>query len=151
MFNDEEPLSFKKMHDFSTADGFLEITEDLADMIRGSWSPATWGQNSLFMQTDGEKRGSGYLSSIFRPTKQMIHSLESSQAEISVDLDPSTSILRGKEMEAEDLPSSSELQEESVPDEGSAHQRLLSLYEENYDEFKADREAKLEEWLGGMG
>ncbi|GER28850.1 nascent polypeptide-associated complex subunit beta, partial [Striga asiatica] len=224
----QEPLSFQKMHDFSTADGFLEITEDLADMIRfaanepsvglfyiqqhtqnatpnvlslrskvseksqesslhaqdledsmdmlrsmkecgptiteemienikrclsiaqpklgsahrGTWSPATWGQNSLFTQTDGEKRASGYLSSIFRHTKQMAHSLESSQAD-----DSSTSFLRAKE----DLPLSRELQEESVPDEDLAHQRLISLCEENYDEFKADQEAKLEEWLGGKG
>ncbi|KAK4359960.1 hypothetical protein RND71_022189 [Anisodus tanguticus] len=34
MFNDDEPLSFKKMHEFSTVDGFVDITESLADMIK---------------------------------------------------------------------------------------------------------------------
>ncbi|KAK4353036.1 hypothetical protein RND71_028554 [Anisodus tanguticus] len=32
--SDEEHLAFKKMHAFSTADGFVEITESLADMIK---------------------------------------------------------------------------------------------------------------------
>ncbi|XP_059316021.1 uncharacterized protein LOC132066837 [Lycium ferocissimum] len=34
MFSDEEHLVFKKMHAFSTVDGFVSITESLADMIK---------------------------------------------------------------------------------------------------------------------
>ncbi|XP_019198683.1 PREDICTED: uncharacterized protein LOC109192481 [Ipomoea nil] len=34
MFNDDEPLSFKKMHEFSTTDGFVEIADNLADMVK---------------------------------------------------------------------------------------------------------------------
>ncbi|CAH9116028.1 unnamed protein product [Cuscuta europaea] len=34
MFNDDEPLYFKKMHEFSTGDGFVEMANSLADMIR---------------------------------------------------------------------------------------------------------------------
>ncbi|XP_055809467.1 uncharacterized protein LOC129878900 [Solanum dulcamara] len=34
MFSDEEHLAFKKMHAFSTVDGFVEITESLVEMIK---------------------------------------------------------------------------------------------------------------------
>ncbi|MCD7447254.1 BLOC-1- complex subunit 8 [Datura stramonium] len=34
MFSDEEHLAFKKMHALSTVNGFVEITESLADMIK---------------------------------------------------------------------------------------------------------------------
>ncbi|XP_059298625.1 uncharacterized protein LOC132051513 [Lycium ferocissimum] len=34
MFNDDEPLAFKRMHEFSAVDGFAEITESLAEMIK---------------------------------------------------------------------------------------------------------------------
>ncbi|KAL3630090.1 hypothetical protein CASFOL_023074 [Castilleja foliolosa] len=256
MFNDEEPIAFKKMHDFSTVDGFVEITEDLSDMIKSvanepsvglfyiqqhtrnatpnllnlrnnvvekshemalqaedledsitmlksmkecgfpivdemikdikkslsivstkqqpkrglihsssttgflgrtsSWSPATWGQNSLFVQQDSEKRSAGYLSGIFRLAKQTEDNLKpANRSESSSSyLDPmvtSTSSSSLAVPEAEDLALLSELREEPQLGKSSSHQRLLSLYEENYDEFKADREAKLEEWLGGTG
>ncbi|GFP94350.1 hypothetical protein PHJA_001579500 [Phtheirospermum japonicum] len=142
----------------SSATGFLGRTS--------SWSPATWGQNSLFAQQDSEKRSSGYLSGIFRSAKQtddnlkpaQVESEEAGRSEPWSDLDPtvastSKSSLTVPEAEAaaEDLPVSSELREESQLSKNSSHQRLLSLYEENYDEFKADREAKLEEWLGETG
>ncbi|CAA2984313.1 uncharacterized protein LOC111407396 isoform X2 [Olea europaea var. sylvestris] len=34
MFNDEEPIAFKKMYQFSEVDGFLQIAEESADMIK---------------------------------------------------------------------------------------------------------------------
>lgn len=34
MFNDEHPFTFKKMHEFSIVDGFVEINESSAEMIQ---------------------------------------------------------------------------------------------------------------------
>lgn len=34
MFSDELPVTFKKMHEFSTIDGFVEVTESGAEMIK---------------------------------------------------------------------------------------------------------------------
>lgn len=268
LYSDEEPIAFKKMHDFSTGDGFVEITENLADMIKfvanepsvglfyvqqhtqnaapnllnlknnvvekshetalhtedledsitmlrsmkecgfavaddmikdikkslsiistkqpkrgviynsssgflgrtSSWSPATWGRNTVYSQSDGEK-STGYLSSVFKSAKQransfkrpQVDSIEATQSndkKLSSDFSPafpSTSdspSVTIPEAETEDLPLSNEigreLQEESQLSKSLSHQHFLSLYE-NYDEFKADQEAKLEEWLGGTG
>lgn len=133
-----------------------------------SWSPATWGRNAIYPQDDSEK-SSGYLSSVFKSAKERANSFKLPQMEYSrevsqskdeklpSDLSPALASTSDRDLivpeaEAEDLPLSSEiereLQEESQLSKSLSHQQFLSLYE-NYDEFKADREAKLEEWLGG--
>ncbi|PIN24442.1 hypothetical protein CDL12_02793 [Handroanthus impetiginosus] len=262
MFNDEEPSAFKKMHDFSPVDGFMEISENLADMIKfianepsvglfyvqqhtqnavpnllniknnvvekshetalhtedledsitmvrsmkecgvpiademirdikkslsiistkqpkrgliynssssflgrtSSWSPATWGRNSVYSHQDGEK-STGYLSSVFKSPKQQSNNSKQPQEDstearqsknekLLFNLRTVDAPLTISQAEAEDLPSPSEigreLQEKAQLSKSSSHQKFLSLYE-NYDEFKADQEAKLEEWLGGTG
>ncbi|KAI3458933.1 hypothetical protein Pfo_015596 [Paulownia fortunei] len=146
---------------YNSSSGFLGRTS--------SWSPATWGRNAVYSQQDSEK-STGYLSSVFKSAKQRannfkrppVESREASQSKgekLSFDLSPaiastSDSPLSIPEAETEDLPMSSEigreLQEESQLSKSLSHQKFLSLYE-NYDEFKADQEAKLEEWLGGKG
>ncbi|XP_075502757.1 uncharacterized protein LOC142540472 isoform X2 [Primulina tabacum] len=123
-----------------------------------SWSPATFGSNSMFPHPDGEKNG-GYLSGVFKSAKQKVTNLkwpqvESKESMKSEDTSPNAkeSHLTVPEAEGEDLLSNQDgkqLQEESQLSTSLSHLALLSLCE-NYDEFKADREAKLEEWLGGV-
>lgn len=132
-----------------------------------SWSPATFGTNDMFPRPDGEKNG-GYLSGVFKSAKQkvtnfkwpQVESMESRKSENgNLWLNPSPTSPNAKEShstvpeaEGEDLLSSQEgkqLQEESQLSTSLSHQALLSLCK-NYDELKADREAKLEEWLGGV-
>ncbi|XP_073017351.1 uncharacterized protein [Primulina eburnea] len=265
MFNDEYPISSTNMQEFSTVDGFLEVTEDLADMIKyvanepsvglfyvqkhiqnatpnlvnlknnvvekshetvlhtedaddsismmrsmkecgfpiveemigeikkslsimsnkqprkgllsssgsgyigrtSSWSPATFGSDTMFPHRDSEKNG-GYLSGVFKSAKQKVTNLkwpqveskESRKSEVdNLRLNPSPTSPNAKEShltlpeaEGEDLLSSQDgkqLQEESRLSTSLSDQASLSLHE-NYDEFKADREIKLEEWLGGV-
>ncbi|KAK6156337.1 hypothetical protein DH2020_010585 [Rehmannia glutinosa] len=215
------------MHDFSTADGFAEITENLADMIKFVANEPSVGlfyiqqhthnatpnllnlknnvvekshettlhtedlEDSIVMlrsmkecgfpiademikdikkslsivSTKQPKRGLIYNSSTAKQTannfkRPQVESKEAMQSK-PFDLNPavpstSSNTLTVPEAENEELdfPLSSEiereLQEESQLSKSLSHQQFLSLYE-NYDEFKADREAKLEEWLGGTG
>ncbi|KAL0298903.1 UNVERIFIED_CONTAM: hypothetical protein Sradi_6550100 [Sesamum radiatum] len=147
---------------YNSRTGFLGRTS--------SWSPATWGRNAVHSQQDNDK-STGYLSSVLKSAKQTANNFKWPEAEpreasqskgenISSDhAPPFLSATSGPtpptpEAETEDLPLSSEvgreLQEESQLSKSMSHQQFLSLYE-NFDEFKADQEAKLEEWLGGTG
>lgn len=131
-----------------------------------SWSAATFGSNTMFPHPDSEKNV-GYLSGVFKSAKQKVTNLkwpqvESKESRKSEDgnlwLNPSPTSPNAKEShltlpeaEGENLLSSQDgkqLQEESRLSTSLSHQALL-LYE-NYDEFKAGREVKLEEWLGGV-
>ncbi|CAK9159678.1 unnamed protein product [Ilex paraguariensis] len=267
--SDDEPFAFKKMHEFSTVDGFVEITESLADMIQyvanepsvglfyvqqhaqnavpnlinlknnvaeksremtlhtedledsitmvssmrdcgfpiademirdirkslavmatkqpkrglihtprlgfqmgrtSSWSPATWGRNTVSPQQDG-KTTSSYLSTVLKSAKQRASNFkwpqldpkESRQAKgdtlmsypnppLYVAAASTSSTI--PDTEADELPLSSQIadetQEESSKDDGSLSNHQLVSLSEDYDEFRADREAKLEDWLGGM-
>ncbi|CAI9773011.1 unnamed protein product [Fraxinus pennsylvanica] len=131
-----------------------------------SWSPTTWGRNAVHSNMEDERTG-GYLSSVFRSAKQRAGNFKWTQVEFKESSLPQGEKLSscvhptlGKvvdgssssmpEAEAEYLPLSSEvdeLEEESRLDKSSSHQELISL-SETYREFKADKEAKLEEWLG---
>ncbi|KZV24253.1 hypothetical protein F511_01735 [Dorcoceras hygrometricum] len=129
-----------------------------------SWSPATFGSNSIFPR-DSEKNG-GYFSGVFKSAKQKVTNLkwpqvESKESRKSEDgnlpsptsSNPKESHLTVPEAQGEDTLTSQDgnkqLQEEPRLSTSLSHQALLSLYD-NFDEFKADREAKLEEWLGGV-
>ncbi|KAA8539265.1 hypothetical protein F0562_025957 [Nyssa sinensis] len=134
-----------------------------------SWGPATWGLTAVSAQQDGERTG-GYLSTVLNSAKQRASNFKWPQFDsnelreakgekllsypnpsVSVAA-PTTSILR--DTEAEELPLSGqiadELQEEEPIDEDLSSHQLLAL-SETFDEFRADREAKLEEWLGETG
>lgn len=145
---------------YNSSTGFLGRT--------GSWSPASWGRNAVFSQQDGDKSPS-FLSSALKSMKQRANSFnrpqtgseEASQSKnekLPLDFSPALASTSGSpsitvaESETEDLPLPNEvgreLQEESHLSKSLSHQQFLALYE-HYDEFKADREAKLEEWLGG--
>ncbi|XAR52333.1 hypothetical protein NMG60_11020335 [Bertholletia excelsa] len=267
MFNDELSFAFNKMHEFSTADGFAEITESLAEMIKyvanepsvglfyiqqhiqnsvpnlvnlkahacekshemslhtedledsitmvrsmkecgfpiademikdikksiaiistkqpkkglinsprlgfqvgrtSSWGPSTWGRSASYAQQDGERTGN-YLSSVLKSAKERASNFKWPQLDYGESKQSSGEKLKFypspplpvaatsmgsiiPDVLVEELPLSSQIdneleEEESSVDEGPSHDKLLSL-SENYDEFKADREAKLEEWLG---
>ncbi|XP_047965360.1 uncharacterized protein LOC125209822 [Salvia hispanica] len=148
---------------YSTSTSFLPRTS--------SWSPASWGRNAVFPQQDGD-RSPGYLSSAFKSVTQRAQSFnrsqtgseeafESSNEKLPYDFSPAAASTSGsspsatvEEPETLDSPlldeNGRELQEESQLSKSLSHQHFLALHE-NYDEFKASREAKLEEWLGGEG
>ncbi|CAN4126614.1 unnamed protein product [Withania somnifera] len=141
--------------------------------ITTSWSP-TWARNTGSEEDD--ERTAGYLSNVFKSAKQKASNFKWPQLDTgesqpgksepcSSDKDE-PSVTRPNDMlfaadassssslgwaNSEDLTLSSQtadaLQQEQVHKSMSRDQ-LLSL-SENFDEFKADKEAKLEEWLGG--
>ncbi|XP_057798879.1 uncharacterized protein LOC131014806 isoform X2 [Salvia miltiorrhiza] len=148
---------------YSSSAGFLGRTS--------SWSPSSWGRNAVFPRQDGD-RSPSYLSSAFKSVTQRAQSFNRSQTgseeafqskneKLPSEFGPAVASTSGSspsvtvaEPETSDSPllneNGRELQEESQLSKSLSHQHFLALYE-NYDEFKADREAKLEEWLGRAG
>ncbi|XP_059307568.1 uncharacterized protein LOC132059096 [Lycium ferocissimum] len=142
--------------------------------ITTSWSPATWGRSTGSEEDDD--RAPGYLSNVFRSAKQKASNftwapLESGESRLaksepsSSDKDePSVSRTNDTLLAADASSSSSlgransedlrvsgqtiddEVQQEQVY-KSMSHDQLMSL-SENFEEFRADKEAKLEEWLG---
>ncbi|KAK9282620.1 hypothetical protein L1049_010838 [Liquidambar formosana] len=145
-----------------------------------SWGPAAWGRSAEYTQQDGERRG-GYLSTVLKSAKQkasnfkwsQFDSKESRQAKsemLQFSSNPPPSVTAASTssnlqvIEADELPLSSlvaeELQEEdeeeeeieeAAPVDGILPSHNLLSVSENYDDFRADREAKLKEWLEGNG
>lgn len=111
----------------------------------GSWGPSNWGRT-------GEK--SGYFSTVFKSATKKTSDfkwapLDSAQLGRTADRSSSfasvvstSSSLR--DLEAEELPLS--CQEKPAEEEESSNCEA-----EDYDEFKAEREAKLEKWLEEHG
>ncbi|KAM3283011.1 hypothetical protein P3S67_026656 [Capsicum chacoense] len=142
--------------------------------ITTSWSPSTWARSTG--SEEGDERTAGYLSNVLKSAKEKASNFKWPQLEtgesqpvksepsLSDKDEPSVTCTNDVLLAAaassssslgrsnsEDLTSSSriadELQQEQV-NKSMSHDQLLSLAE-NFDEFKADKEAKLEEWLGG--
>ncbi|KAJ4720721.1 MEF2BNB-like protein [Melia azedarach] len=140
-----------------------------------SWGSVAWGRSSVHDQQD-DGQNSSYFSNVFKTARQkasnlkwpQLDSKDSTMAQgekllqyptppLSV-ASASTSSSR-PDMEADELPVSSQLadelheQEEEGKEEEdtniSVSSHNLSSQSENYDDFKADKEAKLEEWLEG--
>ncbi|KAK4343664.1 hypothetical protein RND71_036758 [Anisodus tanguticus] len=107
-----------------------------------SWSPATWGL-STGPQLDGEMANS-YLSNVYRSAKEKANALSAAEAGFSLWV---------SEANDEELPLSSptnnELQVMQMNKSMSPDQ--LHPSSENYEQVMADKEAKLEGWLGGNG
>lgn len=135
-----------------------------------SWGPATWGRSSVFAQQEGE-RSDGYFSTVIKSAKQKASNFKWPQ------LDPKElGQTRGKKQdsfpsvpplvvaastgstipdtEVDELPVSShtadDLPGEPAPLDGNSPSHNLLSASENYDVFRADRAAKLEEWLEGV-
>ena len=126
-----------------------------------------WGDTASHAQEGNEKR-SNYFSSVLNSAKQKASSLRWPKLDARVSMDskgekpqvysnlPSSvtsastsSSLQGTE--TDELPVSSQVEDESQhehTDVSDVSIKLLSV-SENYDDFKANKEAKLEEWLEG--
>ncbi|XP_004307355.1 PREDICTED: uncharacterized protein LOC101311320 isoform 3 [Fragaria vesca subsp. vesca] len=125
-----------------------------------SWKPASWGRSPSHDWQDSE---GSYFSTVLKSAKQKASNLKWPQidpkelTEVSSYSNPPVSVATAStssslpDTEADELPISSHItdepQEEQVDDSLSSHN--LSSLSENFDEFKADREVKLREWLEG--
>nr|XP_021852037.1 uncharacterized protein LOC110791591 isoform X2 [Spinacia oleracea] len=102
----------------------------------------TWARSAVSNQNDVERSG-GYFSSVLKSAKEKAANLTWPQPLPSGSNQPLPSGSNQVE-ETDELPISSEV---SLTMDGKSQ---LTLPEEiEFDEFKADREARLEEWLDG--
>ncbi|PKI34903.1 uncharacterized protein LOC116195908 [Punica granatum] len=136
-----------------------------------SLGPSSWGWSND--PEDGERKG-GYFSSVFKSAKQKAGNFrwpqldhkgpmqmkdekeEKSMSNSNEMLLSSSSTLPGGE--SDELPLSSQVTDELPEGEGEGETTEDSVvhnpplpFSEEYDSFKANREAKLEEWLEGNG
>lgn len=133
-----------------------------------SWGPSSWGLN------DGESASaSNYFSTVFKSAKQKASNLKWAQLDTKesietknekfvsypkppLEFSAASTSATTMEGDGDELPVSSptadkiqeEEEEESQVNKSLSSDKLLAL-SEDFDEFRADREAKLEEWLGG--
>lgn len=134
-----------------------------------SWGPSSWGRSAVYSQQDSEK--SGYFSTVLKSARKKASNfkwpqLDSGELMQTKDnkvllypsqLLPVASVASTSssqpDVEADELPLSSKStddpQDERI-DSSSPSPNLIPL-SEDYDEFKTDKEAKLEEWLEGNG
>ncbi|KAG8651125.1 hypothetical protein MANES_07G133148v8 [Manihot esculenta] len=138
-----------------------------------SWGPSTWGHNRIEQES---RRTSNYLSSVFKTAKETASNFKWPQFEPKDSMPTAAEKLQSHNNSSELVASAST--SSSLPDMESDEQadsmplpsqaaddlqaedeqvemnllppKVMSLLE-NYDEFKADKEAKLEEWLGETG
>ncbi|KAL5569395.1 hypothetical protein UlMin_025970 [Ulmus minor] len=122
-----------------------------------SWTPARWGRSPVFARQDSER--SGYFSTVFKSAKEKASNLKwpTKDEKLLFYPNPPLPVAPGvssqPNAEPEELPLSSQVADDSqeeLVDGGLTPQNLISL-SENYDEFKADKEAKLQEWLERLG
>ncbi|WCJ19277.1 hypothetical protein M5689_001573 [Euphorbia peplus] len=116
-----------------------------------SWGPASWGQNRGKPDRGGSGSGT-YFSTVLKSAKEKATNLKWPQLDprelTPISASTSSSI---PDIESDELPVS------QAPDEllqGEDEQAETSLISdnllsqlENYEDFKADKEAKLEDWL----
>lgn len=135
-----------------------------------SWGTATWGKSPLFSSELDTGISSNYITTVFKSAKEKASNLKWPPLELidrplsksekpppsaskpTVPVKATSSSSRVSVPDYNDLPSSShsedDHQEERNNDKKVSNQDLSMLAAE-YDEFKADREAKLREWLEG--
>ncbi|KAF8021592.1 hypothetical protein BT93_G1902 [Corymbia citriodora subsp. variegata] len=139
-----------------------------------SSGPTTWGRSTFFDPQDGERSGN-YFSNVLKSAKQRASNFKWSNLDsqdpiqtqgekhliytnepLAVAETSSSSTL--PVFESDELPLSSEVSEELQEEkEGEGHTTLqlpsdnLLPVPEDFESFKANREAKLEEWLGEAG
>lgn len=135
-----------------------------------SWGPSSWVRPAVYGQHDTEK--GGYLSTVLKSAKQKASNFKWPQLDsrevvqtkdekllyyperpLSVASAASTSS-SVPDLETDELPVSSQItgepQEEELIDTSSPSRSSIPALG-NYDEFKADKEAKLKEWLEDNG
>lgn len=125
-----------------------------------------WGNHAFYAQ-EGDDKKSNYFSNVLKSAKQKVNSLKWQQPDGKGSVDSNEERLRYpdlprsitsdgitsslQETEPDDLPISSQVEDESQheqTDKSDISIKLLSL-SERFDDFKANKEAKLEEWLEG--
>ncbi|KAK3232535.1 hypothetical protein Dsin_004416 [Dipteronia sinensis] len=135
------------------------------------WASVSWGRSSVLAPQDDEKN-SNYFSTVFKSAREKANNFKWPQPESKdttvaqieqllpyppqlLSFASAESSSSQPDMEADELPVSSQVvdepheeegKEETAADASSSHHNLFSLTE-NFDDFKADKEAKLEEWL----
>ncbi|KAL2892713.1 BLOC-1-related complex subunit 8-like protein [Bienertia sinuspersici] len=120
-----------------------------------SWIPATWVGPTVGNQHDTERVGS-YFSSVFKSAKEKAGNIKwtpGSQLDVK---EPLASRSNGSSLAegTDELPISIPVEDEVVEDMDKANDensQLLLPEEREFDVFKADKEARLEEWLEGSG
>ncbi|KAK4750244.1 hypothetical protein SAY87_027693 [Trapa incisa] len=132
-----------------------------------SLGPNRWSWGSpVHNPEDGEGKG-GYLSSVFKSARQKAGSFKWTQLDVidPVQLKDEKALSYNNEMlsssgsrgESDDLPLSSQVTDELHEAEGGeaieepAEGNSVPPVSEEYESFRANREAKLEEWLEGNG
>ncbi|KAH7513236.1 uncharacterized protein LOC107404225 [Ziziphus jujuba] len=140
-----------------------------AFQIGRNWEPASWRRSEDYGQQDSES--DSYFSSVFKSAKQKASNFKWSQLSSKESLhakdekmmsypNPPQSVASAAstsssrhDVEADELPLSVPFTDEPQETEIgiSSPPRNLSSLSENYDDFKADKEAKLEEWLEETG
>ncbi|GAB4854988.1 hypothetical protein Ancab_023575 [Ancistrocladus abbreviatus] len=132
-----------------------------------SWASTALGYNANIVQKDGETMGS-YLSGVLKSAKQKAGNFKWPQIDLkesreikgeAVSFHPMTLAPVGStsstlpDEEGEELPLSSHVdvieEDTDIYPEGELQHPFVLSTSDNYEEFKADREAKLEEWLEG--
>ncbi|KAK7277272.1 hypothetical protein RIF29_18423 [Crotalaria pallida] len=125
-----------------------------------------WGNSSVYAQEGSGKKGN-YFSNVFKFSKQKDSNLKSPQLDSTGSLDSvtekpqlyhnlplsvaSASTTSLKDIETNELPPSSQVEDESQSEQSHISDlgnNLLTV-SEKYEDFKANKEAKLEEWLEG--
>ncbi|KAE8686306.1 BTB/POZ domain-containing protein [Hibiscus syriacus] len=134
-----------------------------------TWGPMSWGPGS----GNAQFGGNNYFSTVIKSAKQKASNFKWSQLDseeqtetepqkLPLQPDPplsvaSTSTSTIPDTEADELPASSQMadevnegdEKEEAKDDVELPHDKLSFLSENYKDFKADKEAKLEQWLQG--
>lgn len=135
-----------------------------------SWGPTAWGRGAVYAQEDNGRR-EGYFSAVLKSAKHKASNFKwpqldpkgSTQTEGEMLLPyptPTLSMASAStssslpDVEVDELPLSSRIEDEALQEEEeesvvSFPSHNLSPVSDTFDNFKADKEAKLNEWLEG--
>lgn len=134
-----------------------------------TWRSATWGRSTIVAPRVDDSSG-GYISTVFKSAREKASNFRWPQLDIKEDLaqvevdkvqpQPNQPLVASAsssssqpDMDTEELPLSSQVNDELQRNDQAdvnLDSDLLSV-SDNFDDFRADKEAKLEEWLGGSG
>lgn len=122
--------------------GLINNPRSLFQMGRtSSWGPAAWGRNEVPLEPEAES-SSSYISTVFKSAKERATSLKWVQS----DSDESVH-QKGEKIEEPMLSSNISNGFQVVSDTGEGLSTKILSLSKSFDEFKAEREAKLEQWL----
>ncbi|KAL9245171.1 hypothetical protein vseg_018850 [Gypsophila vaccaria] len=117
-----------------------------------SWGPVPWARGTISTQSDIEKPDS-YFSSVFKSAKEKAVSLKWPQIDPKEAEELTEAIPPGSN-NSDELPVSSQVENEITEESHSSTDGKTQQppsEECNFDEFRAEREALLEDWLTSSG